>query len=69
MLGTFSLLLCHTHLRGKGAVRYPLRARERCRLFQHSIDLLEGQALGFWNQEDGVKEAEAAETTPEKEDV
>ncbi len=69
VLRALRLLLRHTHLRGKGAVRYPLRAGKWRRLLEHSVDLLEGQALGLWNKEDCVEEAEAAETAPEEEDI
>jgi len=69
VFGALRLLLRHTHLRGKGAVRHPLRACERCSLLKHSVDLLKCQPLGFWNQEDCVEEAEAAETAPEEKDI
>jgi len=38
-------------------------------LFQHAINLLEGQALGFWDEEIGVHEADSAKTSPEEEDL
>lgn len=59
----------HTHLSRIRAVGHPLRARHRRRLLQHSVDLFEGETLGFGNQDDGVDEAEEAEGAPEEEDL
>ena len=46
---------------------HPLRGFAWCRLFQHAVDLLEGQALGFRDQEVGVQPASDAEGTPDEE--
>jgi hypothetical protein len=48
---------------------HPLSTGHWRRLLQHPVNLFEGQALGFRNQEDGVDEAEKAEGTPEEEDL
>jgi len=50
-------------------MRHPLRARHRRCLLQHPINLFEGEALSFGNQDNGVDEAEEAEGTPEEENL
>lgn len=69
MLNAIRLLLRHAHFRSKGGVRHPFGRRHRRRLFQHTIDLLESETLGFWDEEVCVDEAEDAERAPEEEDL
>jgi len=64
-----SRLISHSHLRSISAVRHPLGTSHRRGLLQHSVDLLEGKTLGFWDQEIGVDEAECAERSPQEEDL
>lgn len=64
-----STVALNAHLGGKGRGWTPFCARSRCRFFQHLIDLLEGQAFGFWYQEIGVDTGACAETTPNEEDL
>lgn len=46
----------------------PSAGRPRCRLFQHLIDLFEGEAFGFGYEEVSVDEAGGAEGAPEEKD-
>lgn len=47
----------------------PLGRRAWCRLLHHAVDLLEGEALGLWDEEPGVDEGASAETAPDEEDA
>ena len=62
-------LLGHTHLVGKGGVRYPAGGLARCGLLEHAVDLLEGKALRLGDEEVGVHEAAGAQTTPDIENL
>ena len=62
-------LLGQTHLGREGAVRLPLRRRERRALLHHLVDLLQGQALGFVHQEERVNKAAGAQGSPDEEDL
>jgi hypothetical protein len=53
----------------ESAVRDPLGTGSWSSLLQHTIDLLETQALGFWDQDICVNQAEKAERAPEEEDL
>ncbi len=48
---------------------YPAGRRARGGLFQHPVDLLEGEALGFRDEQISVNEAEEAERAPEEENL
>ena len=63
-----SALVRETHLRSKGAVRHPFAGVARCSLLQHAVDLFEGEALGFRDEDVGVQEAADAEGAPDEED-
>ena len=63
-----SALVCETHLGREGAVRHPFGAVAWGGLLQHAVDLLEGETLGFGNEEVGVDEAGDAEGAPDEED-
>ena len=63
------MLLAQVHLSSESAVRLPLARGARSRLFEHLIDLLEGETLGLRNEEIGEQEGNAAKTAPHEEDV
>lgn len=69
MFSRAELLLGHTHLSGVRGVRNPFGARSWCRLLQHAVDLLEGEALGLGNEDVCVDDAQEAEGAPEEEDL
>ena len=48
---------------------HPLGTSSWCRLLQHAVDLLEGEALGLGDEDVGVDNAEEAEGAPEEEDL
>jgi hypothetical protein len=68
-LGDDSLLICHSHLSGEGAVRHPLAGCHWGSLLKHTIDLLQCETLGLRDQEVCVDEAENAERAPQEEDL
>lgn len=49
-------------------MRDPLGGGSRSRLFEHLVDLLQGQTLGLGHQDERVDEGGSAETTPDEED-
>ena len=61
-------LLGHTHLVGKGGVRYPAGGLARCGLLEHAVDLLEGKALGLGDEEVDVHEAEYEHAEEDEQD-
>lgn len=61
-------LLVDTHLVRKGGSWLPLGGCSWSCLLHHAVDLLEGQTLGFWDEEVGVDEAKSAEGAPDEED-
>lgn len=63
------LLLGHAHLSGIGRVRHPLGGSASGGLLKHGIDLLKGEPLGLGHEEVSVDETDAAETTPDVEDL
>lgn len=56
------------NMSGESLVRNPLGGVSWSSLLHHAVDLFEGKALGFWNQEVGVDESTSAETSPDEED-
>jgi hypothetical protein len=52
-----SALVGHTHISSEGAVWDPLGGGARSGLFEHTINLLKRQALGFRNEKVCVDEA------------
>lgn len=50
--------LGHAHLLGEGDMWPPGGRCTRSSLGKHLVDLLEGQALGLWDEEVGVDECE-----------
>ena len=62
-------LVRKTHLRREGAVRHPFGGVSCVCLLQHPVNLLEGEALGFRDENVGVDEAANAERTPDEEDL
>jgi len=68
-LGVQDSLLGQAHIGSEGAVRNPFAGGTRSGLFQHAVDLLEGEALGFWDEHVGVDEAGGAERAPDEEDA
>lgn len=69
MLGLSELLIRHAHLSGISRMWHPLGTGSWCRLLQHAVDLLEGEALGLGDEDVGVDDAEEAEGAPEEEDL
>ena len=63
-----SALVRETHFRSESAVGYPFTGVAGCGLFQHAVDLFEGETLGFGDEEVGVDEAADAEGAPDEED-
>lgn len=47
----------------------PFRGCARRGLLHHLVDLLEGEALGFGDEEVGVDEGAGAERSPDEEDL
>ena len=62
-------LVGKVHLGGKGGVWHPLVGSAWGGLLQHLVDLLEGEALGLWDEEVGKEERSAAEGAPHEEDL
>jgi len=54
--GDLNVLLCEVHLAGKGAVGLPLARSTGSALFQHLVDLLEGEALCLGDEEVGEED-------------
>ena len=67
--GIQDTLVRETHLGCESRVWHPLRGLAWCSLFQHAVDLLEGEALGFRHEEVGVQPASNTEGTPDEEDL
>lgn len=61
--------LNHTHVSREGGVRNPLGGCARGGFLEHTIDLFEGEAFGFGDEEVCVDEAGAAESSPDEEDA
>lgn len=64
-----NLLVGETHLVREGGVRGPLGRSARGGLLHHLVDLLQGQALGLWDEEVGVDKGAEAEGAPDEEDL
>ena len=62
-----SALVRETHFRSESAVGYPFGGVAGCGLLQHAVDLFEGEALGFGDEDVGVQEAADAEGAPDEE--
>jgi len=62
-------LVGETHLGGEGGVWHPSGGGYGGGLLHHSVDLLEGEALGLRNEEVGEEEGEDAEGSPHEEDL
>jgi hypothetical protein len=61
-------LIGETHVSREGGVRNPLAGVAGRGLLEHAVDLLEGETLGFRDEEVGVDEADGAEGAPDEED-
>ena len=61
-------LLSKAHIGRKGGMGHPFGGGSGGALLEHAVDLLEGEALGFWDEEEGVDEAGEAERAPDEED-
>ena len=62
-------LLGHTHLVGKGGVRYPAGGLARCGLLEHAVDLLEGKALRLGDEEREGDHAADVDRAEEQEEL
>jgi hypothetical protein len=60
-------LVCHTHIGSECAVWDPFGGCARSGLFEHTINLLKGQALGLRNEDVCVEEAQSTERSPDEE--
>ena len=67
--GNLDLLLSEMHFLSEGGVGLPFGRGAWAALFQHLVDLFEGQTLGFGNKEVDEEERNAAKTAPHEEDV
>lgn len=67
--GDLNVLLAKVHLRGESGGGLPLARGAGSSLLQHLVDLLEGKTLGLGHEEVGEEEGDAAERTPQEEDV
>ena len=63
-----SALVRETHFGSESAVGYPFGGVAGCSLLHHAVDLFEGEALGFRDEDVGVHEAADAEGAPDEED-
>ena len=63
-----SALIRETHFGCESGVGHPFSGVAGCSLFQHAVDLFEGEALGFGDEDVGVEEAADAEGAPDEED-
>ena len=61
-------LLRKTHLARESGMWDPFAGSPRSRLFQHAVDLFQGEPLGLGDEEVGVNEAAAAKGAPDEED-
>lgn len=62
-------LLGHAHVSSESAVWHPLARVSWVGLLEHTVDLLERQALGLGDEEVGVDEGAEAERAPDEEDL
>ncbi len=63
------IFLRHAHLARERRMRHPFRRSPWVCLLQHLVDLLEGKTLSLGNEEVCEGEGDAAEGSPEKEDL
>lgn len=66
-LGSNHGLLGETHLGRVGGLRLPLGRGTRSGLLHHPVDLLQGETLGFGNQEVSVDAGAGTERAPDEE--
>jgi len=63
------ILLNQAHISGESAVRDPFGGCPWSSLFQHTINLLEGETLGLGNEDECIDQAQGAEGAPNEEDA
>lgn len=64
-----SMLGSHAHLGCEGRVRNPSTGLAWVDLLQHAVDLLEGETLGLWHEEEGEEDGDDAKGSPHEEDL